>query len=86
MRTECQSALYVSSVKNRLDTLNKSQLDGFQKRLFDPFCRIGENGTRIEFFYDDDNSIATTVGQLNSFKWAIENNILVYIKDNIYIL
>ena len=61
----------------------KSQLDGFQKRLFDPFCRIGKNGTRIEFFYDDKNSIITTVGQLNFFKWAIENNILDYINDNI---
>ena len=61
----------------------KSQLDGFQKRLFDPFCRIGKNGNRIEFFYDDKNSIITTVGQLNFFKWAIENNILAYIKDNI---
>jgi hypothetical protein len=61
----------------------KSQLDGFQKRLFDPFCRIGKNGNRIEFFYDDKDSIVTTVGQLNFFKWAIENNILAYIKDNI---
>lgn len=61
----------------------KSQLDGFQKRLFDPFCRIGKNGVRIEFFYDDKNSVVTTVGQLNFFKWAIDNNILTYIKDHI---
>ena len=61
----------------------KSQLDGFQKRLFDPFCRIGKKGVRIEFFYDDKNSVVTTVGQLNFFKWAIDNNILIYIKDHI---
>ena len=59
----------------------KSQLNGFQKKLFDPFCRR----SRIQFHYDKDKDkyIITTVGQLNFFKWAIENNVLHYIKDNI---
>ena len=56
----------------------KSQLDGFQKKLFDPFCRRD----RIYFQYDKDNYLITTVGQLNFFKWMIENNIIDYIKDN----
>ena len=59
----------------------KAQLKSFQKKQFDPFCRR----QRINFYYDSENTkyIVTTVGQLNFFKWAIENNILNYIKDNI---
>ena len=57
----------------------KSQLKSFQKKQFDPFCRR----ERINFYYNDKKYIVTTVGQLNFFKWAIENNILKYIRDNI---
>ena len=57
----------------------KSQLDGFQKKLFDPFCRR----KRIIFKYNDGDSLETTVAQLNFFKWAIEHKILDYIKDNL---
>ncbi len=57
----------------------KSQLKSFQKKQFDPFCRR----ERINFYYDENKFIVTTVGQLNFFKWAIENNILKYIRENI---
>ena len=57
----------------------KSQLKAYSKKQFDPFCRRD----RINFYYDKDNSITTTVGQLNFFRWAIQNNILDYIEDNI---
>jgi hypothetical protein len=57
----------------------KSQLKSFQKKQFDPFCRR----ERINFYYDEKKFIVTTVGQLNFFKWAIENNILKYIRENI---
>ncbi len=57
----------------------KSQLKSFQKKQFDPFCRR----ERINFYYQPNKFIVTTVGQLNFFKWAIENNILKYIRDNI---
>ena len=59
----------------------KSQLSGFQKKFFDPFCRR----SRINFYFNEDlnNPIVTTVGQLNFFKWAIENHIISYIQDNI---
>jgi hypothetical protein len=56
----------------------KSQLKAYSKKNFDPFCRR----ERINFFYNTDKSITTTVGQLNFFKWAIDNNILDYIKKN----
>jgi len=57
----------------------KSQLKSFSKKHFDPFCRR----LRIHFYYSKDKYIITTVGQLNFFKWAIENNIIEYIKSNI---
>ena len=57
----------------------KAQLKAYSKKQFDPFCRR----ERISFKYNDKDSIITTVGQLNFFKWAIENNILNYISDNL---
>lgn len=56
----------------------KSQLKSFSKKKFDPFCRR----ERINFNLNDNKSIETTIGQLNFFKWAIENLIIDYIKDN----
>lgn len=56
----------------------KSQLNEVSKANFDTFCR----GMKINYHYDENNSIITTVGQLNFFKWAIENNILGYIEEN----
>lgn len=47
--------------------------------MFDPFCRK----KRIPFYYGDNKCIITTIGQLNFFRWAIENNILHYVIDNI---
>ena len=56
----------------------KSQLKAYSKKNFDPFCRR----ERINFFYNDTKHI-TTVGQLNFFKWALENNVIYYIQDNL---
>jgi hypothetical protein len=60
----------------------KSQLKGYSKKQFDPFCRR----ERIEFEYLPDKCIETTVGQLNFFRWCIDNNIINYIEDNIEII
>jgi hypothetical protein len=60
----------------------KGQLKSFQKKQFDPFCRR----ERINFYYTSDKFFVTTVGQLNFFKWAINNNILEYIKNNISVI
>ena len=57
----------------------KAQLKAFNKKFFDPFCR----GNRIPFFYDEENCIITTIGQLNFFKWAISNDIITYVHDNL---
>jgi hypothetical protein len=48
----------------------KSQLRSYSKRKFDPFCRRG----RIEIELCG-HSVVTTIGQLNFFKWFIENKI-----------
>tara|TARA_Y100001970_G_C14139925_1_gene806495 strand:- start:564 stop:1139 length:576 start_codon:yes stop_codon:yes gene_type:complete len=56
----------------------KSQLKAYSKKRFDPFCRRD----RLLFKIDDDNSVETTIGQLNFFKWAISNLVLDYIEIN----
>ena len=57
----------------------KLQLKAYSKKYFDPFCRR----ERIYFNIGDTNDkLITTVGQLNFFKWMIENNIIDYIKNN----
>jgi hypothetical protein len=53
-------------------------LSSYKKRRFDPFCRRD----RIEFPCNDDTVFHTTIGQMNFFKWVIENKILQYISDH----
>jgi hypothetical protein len=60
----------------------KSQLKAYSKKQFDPFCRR----ERISFYDHDNNEIVTTVGQLNFFRWSIENKILEYVENNIKII
>ena len=57
----------------------KGQLKAYSKRNFDPFCRRN----RIRFYYEDNKYFITTVGQLNFFKWALENYIINYINDHL---
>tara|TARA_B000000437_G_scaffold218493_1_gene197853 strand:- start:1293 stop:1901 length:609 start_codon:yes stop_codon:yes gene_type:complete len=57
----------------------KLQLKGYQKKQFDPFCRR----SRINFYYDGDKSLVTTVGQLNFFRWTIQNSVLTYISEHL---
>jgi ribosomal protein S1 len=56
----------------------KLKLKAYSKRRFDPFCRW----ERINIPYKDDSCIQTTIGQLNFFKWALENNVIDYIEQN----
>ena len=57
----------------------KGQLKAYSKKNFDPFCRRN----RIRFYYDENKYFITTVGQLNFFKWALENYIINYIKAHL---
>jgi hypothetical protein len=56
----------------------KLKLKAYSKRRFDPFCRWD----RITVPYKETTSIQTTIGQLNFFKWAIENHVIDYIEQN----
>ena len=63
----------------------KTQLKAYSKKQFDPFCRR----ERIEFEIDNSKNpdlpsfIKTTIGQLNFFRWAIQNKIIDYAINNI---
>jgi hypothetical protein len=51
----------------------KSHLKAYSKKMFDPFCRW----KRIKF-----HDVETTVGQLNFFEWAINDDVLDYLETN----
>lgn len=75
---------YYTIVKNndsdrfKVYTDYKLKLKAYSKRRFDPFCRWD----RINIPYKNDTDIQTTIGQLNFFKWALENNVVQYIEEN----
>ena len=56
----------------------KLKLKAYSKKRFDPFCRW----SRITIPYKNDTYIETTIGQLNFFRWYIQNDIYKYIKQN----
>lgn len=56
----------------------KLKLKAYSKRRFDPFCRWD----RISIPYKEDSHVQTTIGQLNFFKWAIENGVIEYVDEN----
>jgi hypothetical protein len=56
----------------------KLKLKAYRKRRFDPFCRWD----RISIPYKNGTCIETTIGQLNFFKWAIENKVIDYIYEH----
>ena len=60
----------------------KLKLKAYSKKRFDPFCRW----ERITIPYDTDTNMETTIGQLNFFKWAIENKIIEYIENHYQII
>jgi hypothetical protein len=56
----------------------KLKLKAYSKKRFDPFCRW----ERISIPYKGGKHIETTIGQLNFFKWALENKVADYIEMN----
>jgi hypothetical protein len=56
----------------------KLKLKAYSKRRFDPFCRWD----RITIPYVNGTFIQTTIGQLNFFKWALENGVVAYIESH----
>jgi len=72
--------LYILKNGTRFKVYNdyKLKLRAYSKKRFDPFCRWD----RITIPYQDNTSIQTTIGQLNFFKWALENEVIDYIEKN----
>ena len=72
----------------------KNQLKAYSKKFFDPFCRqrrILINFTTFKWKeYNDEkyteDCIVSTVGQLNFFRWFLENKILEYATSNIKLI
>jgi hypothetical protein len=56
----------------------KLKLKAYSKKRFDPFCRW----ERITVPYKNGSSIQTTIGQLNFFKWIIENKVIEHIDQH----
>lgn len=56
----------------------KLKLRAYSKKRFDPFCRWD----RISIPYKDGQHMQTTIGQLNFFKWALENDVIDYIRSH----
>ena len=56
----------------------KLHLKSYSKKKFDPFCRW----TRITIPNDEHSYIQTTLGQLNFFRWSLENKIIDYIEKH----
>jgi len=65
---------------NRFKVYNdyKLKLRSYSKKRFDPFCRW----ERISIPYKNDTQLQTTIGQLNFFKWAFDNNVIDYIEEH----
>ncbi len=59
----------------------KLKLKAYSKKRFDPFCRW----ERITIPFGEKH-METTIGQLNFFKWAIENKVIQYIENNYQII
>ena len=72
--------IYTTNKESRFKVYNdyKLKLKAYSKKRFDPFCRW----ERITIPYKNDIHIQTTIGQLNFFKWALENDVIKYITEN----
>lgn len=71
----------ITNSKGSMDVYQnyKLQLKSFSKRQFDPFCRKN----KIIFYYNDEDYIETSCGQLCFFRWCFQNDILNYVKTNL---
>ena len=58
----------------------KLKLKAYSKKRFDPFCRWDR--IKVPITENSDYCFETTIGQLNFFKWALENKVIDYIINN----
>ncbi len=79
-KTHCSTVINGEENMERFKVFNnyKLELKAYNKSRFDPFCRRD----RITIPVSGSTGMVTTIGQLNFFKWAIENHVLEYIDEN----
>ncbi len=79
-KTRCSTVINGEENMERFKVFNsyKLELKAYNKSRFDPFCRRD----RITIPVSGSTGMVTTIGQLNFFKWAIENHVLTYIDEN----
>jgi len=53
----------------------RAQLKAFSKQHFDPFRRRN----RLIYYYTPEEFVETTIGQLNFFRWILQNDVLEYV-------
>jgi len=71
--------LYKKENNFNINISYKAQLKSFKKKYFDPFRRK----KKFYYHYSKNNLLLlTTIGQLNFFRWAINNDIIKYTTDN----
>lgn len=75
----CEYALPNRMFEFNIHVSYRAKLSELGKSGFDPFCR----DNRIYFRVDDKRKLLTTIGQLNFFRWAIENQVLAFAKANL---
>ena len=70
-------------IHNQFNVYNsyKSQLKAYSKKKFDPFCRRSRINITI-----NNHILNTTIGQLNFFRWILNNNIIDYIKSDVNLI
>ena len=83
-----KTSIIINNIYNKENDFNinisyKAQLKSFKKKCFDPFKRknkfyysLGESNLILN------NSLLTTLGQLNFFKWALSFDIINYVENN----
>lgn len=72
----------------------KNQLKAYSKKHFDPFCRqkriiVNKKNFSWEPYNKEivpEDCVVTTVGQLNFFKWVLENKIFDYAISNLSLI
>jgi hypothetical protein len=60
----------------------KSQLKSYKKKYFDPFRRK----KKFNYYFENGDKIKTTLGQLNFFKWAFTNDIILYVEKHLKLI
>lgn len=75
-----QYVVYTLKNEKRFKVYNdyKLKLKAYSKKRFDPFCRW----EKIIIPYRNETFIQTTIGQLNFFKWVLDNEIIHFIELN----